>query len=124
MKISDVFPFKTVPYFTNPSLNLFFLKILKTYFPLHKWEEGSNHKVLISLFRLSLNAVKFDVKPTVIEYKNKNCAAQFCIFTTEMKENGRAVILTLLLLLLLLICLTLTCRNLEKVNLCQRSKNK
>ena len=118
------FLLKQSPNLPIPPLTSFFLKIVKTYFPLHKWEEGSNHKVLIFLFRLSLNAVKFDVKPTVIEYRNKNCAAQFCIFTTEIKENGRAVILNLLSLLLLLICLTLTCRNLEKVNLRQLSKNK
>ena len=54
------------------------------------------YEVLIFLFFLSLNAVKFDVKPTVSEYRHKNCASQFCIFTNEMKENESAVILNLL----------------------------
>ena len=51
----------------------------------------TNYEVLMFLFCLSLNAVEFLVKPTVTEYRHKNCAAQFCIFTAEMKENGNTL---------------------------------
>ena len=99
MKISDIFPFKTVPFLPTPSFlwenPLSFFKDFEILLLHEKWEE-SNYEVLIFSFRLSLSAVKFNLKPTVTEYRHKNCAAQFCIFTTKMKKYERAVISILL----------------------------
>ena len=87
-------PFLPIPPFLweNP---LSFFENFENFLPHEKWEE-SNYEVLIFSFRLSLSVVKFNLKPTVTEYRHKNCAAQFCIFTTKMKKYERAVISNLL----------------------------
>ena len=100
MKISDISSFKTslqfyqsfLFYEKNLNSSLFF-ENFEIFVPptLYKGEEGSNYEVFIFLFSLCLNAVKFGVKATATQYRGKNRAAQFCTFTTKMKEYGNTL---------------------------------